>query len=131
MRIVVSSTIDVEIPQEKKQNRSATDCHLFVCAAIEEMGKTFFADERCVCALLCIRTDGMSTDYIPRLFGSAAAEREKKQNKNNWLNTHTAAERDTVSAGTHTHHDEFRAWASALHKPPDFHGLARLSLTYL
>lgn len=64
--------------------------------------------------LLCIRTDGMSTDYSPSL----SYIRQPRKKKNNWLYIHS-----TQQQLTHTHHDEFRACASALNnkkkKPPE------------
>lgn len=129
VRIVVSWTIDAEIPSQKEKNRSATDW-LFICltaGAVEEM--KFFGDERCV--FMAFGASGrMACRLIifPQSLLYSAAE--KKTKKNNWLYIHS-----TQQQLTHTHHDEFRACASALNNKKkktsrDFHGLARLSCIY-
>ena len=74
-RIVVSSTIDVEIPQKEKSICDWLLC-VSICLGRKKRKGNFFADERCVLCLLCIRTDGrtdgMSTDYSSLSLRSAA-----------------------------------------------------------
>lgn len=127
--LLFSSTIDAEIPSQKRKIDLRLTDYLFVCWGCGR-NEIFWQWAMRFHGLLCIRTDGMlSTDYSPvsLLFGS----REKKQKQ---LAIHTA---HSSSSHVHTHHDEFRACASALNNnnnkkktSRDFHGLARLSCIY-
>ena len=125
-RIVVSSTIDVEIPQKEKSICDWLLC-VSICLGRKKRKGNFFADERCVLCLLCIRTDGrtdgMSTDYSSLSLRSAAkcaeeitfffffffSRKNKTKQKTNWLYTQGAAgnTRRVRQSQVHTHHDDF------------------------
>lgn len=124
-RIVISSTIDVEIPQKEK-----SICDWLLCVSIclgrkKRKGK-FFADERCVLCLLCIRTDGRTdgwhVDWLFQSFSSFGSQvrssnnffffrekRNKTKQKTNWLYTQGPAgnTRRVRQSQVHTHHDDF------------------------
>ena len=84
-RIVVSSTIDVEIPQKEK-----SICDWLLCVSIclgrkKRKGK-FFADERCVLCLLCIRTDGRTDGWhVDWLFQSFSSFGSQVRSSNNFF----------------------------------------------
>lgn len=112
------------IPKRKKIDLRLTD-YLFVWLGLWK--KWNFLAMSDAFSWPFVHPDGWHVDWLfPQslLFGS----REEKKNKT------TGYTHSTQQQLTHTHHDEFRACASALNNKKktsrNFHGLARLSCIY-